>query len=190
MTFKYPRIFWLEDNPDFMHWLCNTAYTPHADMDNLFSRVTFAFDFEMGLDILSRGQFDLHILDGDFPDDSPPARRSYLQKYLQEQSMNPIRIGVKGEIVNSNFIRFSKECLVGRQPLLIYSLSERAAVGACARQLPFFHKTSDADGARKIKEYIESCTQEFPHELPFLLESWEVGTDQELARDYLFAQTP
>ncbi|MEK6825668.1 MAG: hypothetical protein AABY00_02695 [Nanoarchaeota archaeon] len=188
MTFKYSRIFWLEDNPDFMHWLCSTRHTPNADIDNLLSRVTFAFDFEMGRDILSREQFDLYILDGDFPDNSPLYRRDYLQRYLREQCMESMQEGIKGHIVWSNFIKFSKECLVGRQPLVIYSLSERAAVGAYVRQLPFFYKTSDTDGAEKIKEYVKSCEQEFPQGLPNSLDKWELGVDKDLARDYLFAQ--
>jgi len=75
---QYERIFWLEDNPVFIETFQRIADESQIpfDLAQLLSRTTFAYDFEMGREILQREKpFDLYVLDNGFPGSSTRERR-------------------------------------------------------------------------------------------------------------------
>ncbi len=68
----YQHIFWLDDSPNFFDRMEAVAQQ-HAlsfDLFSLLRRTTVVFDLEMAVEVVSREQFDLYILDADFPNRS------------------------------------------------------------------------------------------------------------------------
>ena len=81
---KYNNIFWLDDRPDFLEFLFRRT---DLDREDLFSRVTWAYDFEDGAKKVNT-TFDLYVLDGDFPDTATDEERKTIEDCLNKIRKN------------------------------------------------------------------------------------------------------
>lgn len=153
----YQRIFWLDDRPDFfdsLEYLTKEAGLS-LDLSALVRRTTFAFDFEMGREILERKQFDLHILDGDFPNQAPDGRRAALAAYLAKVRDGPVNYWEeypnyknREEDIPNNFVPFYRTCLSrlsADKKVLVFSSSNEAPVLAYLFDIPIYAKNQDGE---------------------------------------------
>jgi len=188
----FEKIFWLEDNPDFLQCFSELAlsYGLKLNTQDLLSRTEFAFSFNHGKDIIEKGtQFDLHILDADFPNDVLPRRAREIQRFLEETKKGS---GGRLEFVSDrqiydNFIRFHREFLKEKRTI-VYSMSYGAIGPAFKLGLPFYNKSSFelGEGEKIIKEYLLSSKGQFAEGLDKeAVAKWEVGGTPELIQRYL-----
>ena len=104
---RYEKIFWLEDNPYFLPYLSRRVKDANLQLSYLLSRVTFAYDFLGGERIVRTNDFDLYIINGDFPDNMRQARKAELDYDIEALAGNEsltIRFGNKPNIIWNKFL--------------------------------------------------------------------------------------
>jgi hypothetical protein len=125
------KIFWLDDHPDILA----TSYIKEfsngkVSADQLLEKTVFAYDFEMGREILASGeyQFDLHIMDGDFPRVMEQVQVQRVDKFLQKLRTGGKRPcledGFKGQYYNA-FVEFCLDHLLNKE-FVVHSMSRDA----------------------------------------------------------------
>lgn len=183
---KYPRIFWLEDNPSFLQYL-------ETDMSSLLSRVTWAHSFEQGGKVISQQDFDLYILDGDFPDRIPEDRERYIRDFIcamneKRRSSFSFNDGQKygGKLWN-NFIRFYGALLDETKSVVVCSMSFDAAMRAFEKGLPYYSKSISDDKNETTCRIRKSLGISLDRALAPRLETWENGDLRDLTVRYLEA---
>ncbi|MEK6863581.1 MAG: hypothetical protein AABW53_02690 [Nanoarchaeota archaeon] len=192
----------MEDSPDNLGEILRICAEHQVDKDSLFSRITFAPDYEAGADIIDGINFDLHILDGDFPNATGEQWKGTYRDYLRQVSADTRFFQFKpdrheneppGSDAN-NFSRFFVELLQMRpEKTIVYSLSTMAPAVAFHLGLPFYSKALCKDTIKDnvarnfndeyiLKKYILPLTT--PKSIDFL-EQWEYGSRFELVERYL-----
>ncbi|GEM_PF-1952929 len=141
---KYNKIFWLEDMPDFLERYFHKAKHLKLKRADLFSRTTFAHDFEEGSKKIN-GQYDLYILDADFPTVCEPEHRQKTEKCLkmiQENKWEYRRIlHCTDDTEVNNFAKFYRQFLTeNKNKVVVLSMSSLAPIIAFALNLPFYCK--------------------------------------------------
>lgn len=196
---KYQKIFWLEDTPHILGEVLRICSGHNLDKDSLFSRITFAPDYQAGAEIVHKQDFDLYILDADFPDATREGWKEQFWQLMQQVSADTGYMYFKdrfgeGYIGHStnNFAPFFDEFLSGRkEKTIVYSTSTIAPAVAFHYGLPFYSKAMEKDG---IKENITKnvLNKRILHYLPHLppknldfLEQWEYGSRFDLVKNYL-----
>jgi len=191
---KFNKIFWLEDNPEFI------KYYPYKniggrslDISQLLQRTCFAFDFETGREIVSNDKFDLYILDGDFPNKMGDKEKEDISDFLRLFRVGSAKEACglnfgKGKIVYDNFVRFYKDCLVklstpGR--VIVNSMSLGAMIAAFRLGLPFYYKHADS-GDDAFLDFLRGASGRTIDKIDEkALANWERGSVRELLERYL-----
>ena len=135
---KYNKIFWLDDRPDFLELFFRET---SLKREELFARVTWAYDFEDGAKKV-QGDYDLYILDGDFPDSTSLAEKKMIDDCLEKIRTNEWSdrlLGLENPVAN-NFARFYTEFLTGKNNVVVLSMSTFAPLVAFPLGLPFYCK--------------------------------------------------
>lgn len=176
----YQQIFWLDDSPNFFDRMEDVAREERLplDLSALLRRTTFAFDLEMAVDVVLREQFDLYILDGDFPNRASDKRRASLDAYLAKVRAGPVdywkeypRDGDhEGNINGNGFIFYEQQHahFPSNAKILMHSMSLAAPVLAYIFDLPIYAKNDEPEEiARQLqRDYSE---WRFDH----ILNAWE-----------------
>lgn len=197
---KYQQIFWLEDSPDILGDVLRICTEHGIDKDSLFSRITFAPDYQAGADIVQDKDFDLYILDGDFPEATSEGWKKNYWNFMQQISINTQHLHFKdkygdGYIGRStnNFAPFFQQYLQDQNKTIVYSVSTIAPTVAFHYGLPFYSKALDRD---MIKGLVEERMNDEGFLSRFIpahitlknrdyLERWECGSRFELVERYL-----
>ncbi|MBI5001784.1 hypothetical protein HZC31_00195 [Candidatus Woesearchaeota archaeon] len=157
----YQRIFWLDDSPNFFDRMENVALEAALplDLSGLLRRTTFTFDLEMAVDVVSREQFDLYILDADFPNRMPDERRASLDAYLVKVCAGvvdhwkeyPSDGDHQGNVNNNGFIFYEQQRshFAPEAKVLVHSMSDAAPVLAYLLDLPMYSKNTNLEGVRQ-----------------------------------------
>ncbi len=172
----YQRIFWLDDSPNFFDRMEAVArqHSLPLDISALLRRATFAFDLEMAVEIVQREQFDLYILDADFPNRMPDERRSSLDAYLAKVRAGAVdhwkeypNAGDHGgtgdkkiykNVYSNGFIFYEQQRsrIPFEAKVLMHSMSLAAPVLAYIFDLPIYKKGEHAgNGERGIPDTIQ-----------------------------------
>lgn len=164
----YNRIFWLDDSPNFFDRMISTAQDAQLvfDLSAVARKTTFAFDFEMGREIVEREQFDLYILDADFPHRMADARRAALDEYLNKVRTGPINhwkeYNWKGDHqrnVNNNGLIFYEQLhqhIPSDKKVVVHSMSLNVPILAYLFDLPMYQKHS-----QPVDDIKQNITQHF-----------------------------
>lgn len=196
----YSRIFWLDDEFDFMGQILAKGAPFSLVRDDLLSRTTFAFDYETGERIVKTEPFDLYILDADFP-----LRGSQKHNDLVAEFIRTAPIGITpadawdivpedtehtGPSVN-HFARFYNEQLrqLGKK-VIVFSRSSMAPMTAYHMELPFYSKTLDARMIKELvqdhpAEYLDWLPEHYPKRAIENVNAWEAGSMEDLIRRFL-----
>ena len=85
MTYK--KILWVEDNPEIIEsvQLASKHFRSQDNLVALLDRITWAFDRESAMQSASENEYNLIILDADFPDKLEEQRRQYIKDWLRER---------------------------------------------------------------------------------------------------------
>ncbi len=174
----YDRIFWLDDNPSFLSFLPQVSR--ELDLQGLLGRTTFAYDFQMGEEIVGKSEFDLYILDGDFPSRLHDGRRHYISQFLQalRQGLNVRFFGEESRESNT-FVRFFKQLLAGRRAV-VFSLSDDAILPAHNLGLPYFAK-----GLEDKSDIVKTLEYSLRFRDGTRREGWECGGIEDFVKSYL-----
>ena len=201
---SYQNIFWLEDTPDILGEILRICSGQGIDKDSLFSKTTFASDYEVGAQIAPNEEFDLYILDADFPQSTSEEWKKNYRDFLQQVSLETRYldfkkkygegyIGKRGKSTN-NFSLFFSEFLPEKSgKIVIYSVSTIAPTIAFHHGLPFYSKALNKDTIKEIvgsemnnqrffKRYFPS---DFSPKKADFLDQWECGSRFELVERYL-----
>lgn len=198
---KYERIFWLEDTPDILGDILCICARHQVDKDSLFPRITFAPDYETGAEIVHGENFDLYILDADFPEATSQEWKEYYWNFMSQVSKDTKHFHFKDKYGEGNFGRSANNfsCFFAeflqRKPgkTIVYSISTMAPLVAFHLGLPFYSKALDKD---MIKDNVtRNLNDEYilekyvlplvvPKNIDFL-EQWECGSRYELVERYL-----
>ncbi|MEK6809312.1 MAG: hypothetical protein AABY40_01430 [Nanoarchaeota archaeon] len=204
---KYQKIFWLEDTPDILGDVLRICAEHGVDKDSLFSRITFAPDYESGAEIVKAQEFDLYLLDADFPETTDEGWKKRYWEFMQNISLktehgdflqyfedkNESRYG-PGYIgpSNNNFSRFFDQFLRDQNKTAVYSISSIAPTVAFHYGLPFYSKALDKEDIEKVVARNigdERFLSRFipAHIVPKIqdLEQWEYGSRFEFVERYL-----
>ena len=202
------HIFWLDDEFDFLGDILRIGSKYGLTKQSLLEKVTFAFDYEMGADIISKKQFDVYILDADFFNRTTQQYKNNAREFLQNvtadmcvvdcfhaypEGFDHCMVRMAPVYEDCNFVRFYNEHL---KPLnvktVIFSVSLYAPIVAYHLGLPFYAK-----GLTKevLQEHVEdNMFDDIP--LRYLKDSnirkpssflqyWESGSREELIQRYL-----
>ncbi len=201
---QYQRIFWLDDNPNFLVEILKQCSEKGYDRDSLLSRITMSYDYETGERIIQGDLFDLYILDGDFPNLLSVERKAYVDDFIAKVTHQTKSHDFKfldglsdGSVVACNFVNFYLNILRNREAkTIILSLSSRASLYAFNLSLPFYGKY--LRGREEIKKEVmsreywqhEDIKRRFSsdinvHDLLREVETWECGNMDELVERYL-----
>lgn len=212
----YQRIFWLDDSPNFfdrMESVAQQAALP-LDLSTVLRRTTFAFDLEMAIESVQREQFDLYILDCDFPNRASDERRAALDAYIAKVRSEIVdhwreypRDGDhKDNVDNNGFIFFERHynLIPLDAKVLVHSMSGAAPVLAYLFDLPIYGKNNDPAEVRRVlltsfdrREYPPWAHQRFIGKVGDLgkwyearcpaptLDCYEYGGRRELIERYL-----
>ncbi len=188
----FEKIFWLDDTPFFLEKLSEIAREGGRSLplEDLLARCTFALDFETGVRIVSDQEFDLYILDGDFPDKLPPSQQERVTEFLGAlRKGQPFRVDYEAENCGvgskgNNFVRFYKRHVRKDKPVVVFSASDQgsdaASIFACWDKLPFYTKR-DTD-----LSVLFFAVNLFGRSYSGLTtEGWEFGGKKELVERYL-----
>lgn len=174
----YEKLFWLDDSPTFLPSL-------GIDLVALLNRTTFAFDFNQAKNIVSRvTDFDLHILDGDFPNEIETDLRVALNDWLESirRGNEPdVFTRYSGNIEYDNFIPFYEQLLQDRK-VIVHSASLVAAEYACKVHLPFYSKRSGYN-EKDVEHMVDSAWRTTGWKLD--PEGWEFGSTKDMVERYL-----
>ncbi len=206
---KYENILWIEDSPDILGEVLRICSQQGVSKDSLFTRTVFAPDYHSGAELVRAQEFDLYVLDGDFPDKTSETWKSkywdfmelvstqtkFLEfvRYFKERNDDRWGEGYIGHSTN-NFSRFFSEFLSEKSgKTVVYSVSTIAPTVAFHHGLPFYSKALD-------KELIEKVIAENIDYEPFLslyipshitpksidfLNQWEYGSRFDFVERYL-----
>lgn len=183
---KYNNIFWLDDNPWFLSYKLSH---PNLDLKKLLQRVTFAYDFEDGERITKASEFDLYILDGDFPNRLLDSRKEQLKEQISALTRGEkveIKSYYQNDQVYGNFMNFYRKQLTEKNDkTIVYSIADTAAAEAFSLDLPFYHKS-----IRTSEQIIHQVNiSEHPFKIDKdKLKVWEHGITNELIERYLINQ--
>jgi len=198
----YDRIFWLDDNPNFLEWIqiLGTELDPSFSIAELLRRITWAYDFETGARIVKERKFDLYILDGDFPRVLFPGRKGHIDCY--------IKAAKNGNFPDFRFhdgnhdpehkpwemySLFYEQCLTPEQRVILFSLSDAAPIlpigrSAFSRGLPFYTKR-EKRGETHVRRVIENASGRMIDKVsPEQLASYECGGKADLIERYLLSR--
>ena len=185
------KIFWLEDNPDFFSWFRWLAQDigVEFDLSELLSRITFAYDFQSGKEIVAANQFDLYVLDGDFPHRLSDQRKATIDACVENirttgAAVLPSDSVAQDAVVYNNFVRFYKECLSGRQGVVVFSMSYDAIRPSCDLRLPFYFKRGD--DPEGVVSWLKRSGHLYADEPE--IDGGEYGSKKELLERYLLEQ--
>ena len=190
----------MEDTPDIFGDVLRICAGHGVDRASLFSRTTFAPDYESGAEIVKAEKFDLYILDADFPEATSKEWKKYYWDFMQQISLATKHLQFKdkygdGYIGRStnNFRYFFDEFLRNRDKAIVYSVSTIAPTVAFHYGLPFYSKALDKDmitGLVEERMNDEGFLRRFlpsgftPQKADFL-DRWEHGSRFELVERYL-----
>ena len=196
------RIFWLDDNFAFLGRFLHISKSYGLTKESLFAKVTFAYDQEMGESIIKNKDFDLYILDGDFPRITSEKYREKLNVFLNGitsenkhyavcDELNKLSNETKGPFVN-RFAEFYLNNLRDKTgKVIVHSLSSFAPHIAFHLGLPFYGKVIDADDIKIIvNKLIDDPSIDYfigsvyKKNVSFL-EGWEIGSCEDLIKRYL-----
>lgn len=156
---EFERIFWLDDFPSFLYGLGRHG----VNIRELARRTSFAFDFEHGEEILKSGDFDLYVLDGDFPNRLSFERREFLREIVRKiergekvslEEMMELQTGGRysSQEGDFNFMRFFQKHLEGRdKEVVIYSMNDFAPVMGFNLGLPVYSKRGMFENEKLIQ---------------------------------------
>lgn len=157
-------------------------------VDDLFSRVTFAYDLDEGRRIVSGADFDLYVLDADFPDALLMDRRAYIEAFMRDTKSDVARweefvteYEHQGHVVYDNFVPFYQRCLDGRHgKIIVYSSSMVAIHTARRLDLPFYSKGTPPDNVRWWLAHSARMSGS-----GLTADGWEHGGKDELIERYI-----
>ncbi len=181
---KYKNIFWLDDNPYFFPFIENVQNKkePGLDITDIFSRTTFAQDFKTGTEIVRSHDFDLYILNADFPEEMPSSSREEWKKYFLEVQAKTRKLDrtpkFSGHKVG-NFVPFYKQNLEGKNNVVVFSSSMSAIVPATELKLPYYYKLLDMN-RRDISEFAVNFGSD-----DLEIRNWEHGCLEDFIQKYL-----
>lgn len=206
---KFERILWVEDNPGLSYFpICYNDARGPAFAKSFLDRTTVAFDLEMAKLEVSRSEFDLYILDADFPRRMKEERKRYVTGELESLRREPKvnrdfqfkpsweadAMGEEGLYPGGgNEFRFLwRGCLQGKSDVVVFSISRDASYSACMRGLPFFYKMDKDFNPNEMTRNIEVKRRQFaPEDFPTgeRIEEWvrRCGSAQKLTEEYLLA---
>ncbi|PIN79715.1 hypothetical protein COV16_02820 [Candidatus Woesearchaeota archaeon CG10_big_fil_rev_8_21_14_0_10_34_8] len=159
----YRRIFWLDDSPNFFDRMEVVAKREllSFDLTALANRTRFAFDLEMAIQIVKQDQFDLYILDGDFPDRMPDERRAALEAYIAKVRTGlvdhfndyPRKEDHEDNVYNNGFIFYGGVQFPEDAKVVVHSMSLAAPVLAYIFGLPIYTKNDrPEEAAEQLKK--------------------------------------
>ena len=160
-SMSYQRIFWLDDSPNFFDRMEAVARSVEISLDlsAVIGRTTFAFDLEMAIEIVTKEQFNVYILDADFPNRAPDERRGALEAYMQKVRGGPVnhwneypRDGDhKGNVNNNGFLFYEQQRshFAANGKVVVHSMSEAAPILAYLFDLPLYTKGNDMEEVRR-----------------------------------------
>ncbi len=181
------KLFWLDDEPWFLSGLAFAAPPGKAlDLEDFLQRTTFALDFEEGERMVTGQEFDLYILDGDFPGRLADHRRSWMEQYLDVSRRGeclrlPYELARRDDtVIGCNFKSFYERCLRERgRRVIVFSVSDNALRQSAELGLPFYSKVLKTP-ADVLRSLASDPRRNF--DMP---DAWEHGTGIELVERYL-----
>ncbi len=190
---RFERIFWLDDNPSFLGGIERLACHEGLQRGTLFDRITFAYDYQSGADIVRERAFDLYILDADFPQRMRPDRMKYVDGFVRnaiagrskwhdfEHHSGWNENAGDERAVEDNFVLFYEQNLQAKAGKTIVFSSSYVAVDAARRlRLPFYAKLGSAE---EIASWLARSGQGAL--LASSSATWECGGMDELVERYL-----
>ena len=138
------KIFWLEDFP-YIDSVMNVEELSGGKLKRLelLNNVAFAPDFKNGEKILKSSDFDLYILDGDFPDEMSPdiflKYNKFVEMLKKKEDIKYPWWGHKN-LHHSAFIPFYLTHL-SEKNVVVHSMSENAKKLSFLLGLPFYQKS-------------------------------------------------
>ncbi|MBS3148907.1 hypothetical protein J4219_08575 [Candidatus Woesearchaeota archaeon] len=197
---SYARIFWLDDEFDFIGQLLAKGIPLGLDKDNLLARTRFAFDYEMGERIVKTEPFNLYILDGDFPLRGSPEYNEQVERFVRSAPIGldpceaweivPEDKGFTGPSVN-HFAKFYDQNLrTLNQKIVVFSRSSMAPMTAFHMNIPFYSKALDTPLIKELvqdhpKEYLDWLPENYPKRAIKDIDSWETGSMEDLITRFL-----
>lgn len=159
IAMRYNKIFWLEDMPDFLEQYLRDSVCADLKRDDLLARITWAHDFEEGARIIYSSNFDLYLLDADFPDACEPKHRKNAEACLELIQSNKWGEGkikrYQDDSVTNNFVKFYQQFLAqSKNKVVVHSMSTLAPIFAFALGLPFYCKGGLNEGECKNDEAL------------------------------------
>jgi len=145
MMVQYNKIFWLEDMPDFLEYYFSNGAHTGLNRNDLLARIAWAHDFEEGASIVQNSDFNLYVLDADFPDVCTPQHRKNVEDCLRMIKNNNFEYGNiirdNNDVVTNNFVKFYQQFLLqSKNRVIVHSMSTLAPIFAFALNLPFYCK--------------------------------------------------
>ncbi len=154
---KSPRIFWLDDHPDIeaVEYIENLS-NGQISRARLLEHTIFAYDYKSGERLVSKEDYDLYMMDGDFPMEMNSAKLEAVQKFMEELKQgvrNPrLRTDMDGTRPNA-FIEFTLDYLLGKN-FAVYSSSLDAEKSSFLLGWPFYKKGR----AKEVPSFIDEQT--------------------------------
>jgi hypothetical protein len=193
----HQKIFWLDDNPNFLERVLRVARQHGTTQESLFPRITFAFDRTMADEILATQSFDLYILDGDFPDRLPDHHRQALDAIVQKSTPfsesryydHMEQAGVadvysEATVVWCNFVRVYYQHLAAQAPVVVLSSAGTPArLRAFHAGLPFYGKNG-----LDVKRFQEEVRRATEHEETADASEFNNPENQRLSWQFLMAK--
>src|SRR3989344_1614594 len=180
---RYERIFWLDDCPDVLGNLLSIGKKFGLERESLLPRITWAYDSEMGANIVKQHDFDLYILDGDFPDTTSNEQKKSIDDFLTKVNHSLLWVdsplpSCGYDTIDSNFARFSTTHLQNKTPVVIFSMSTIAPVSAFHLSLPFYGKAIPKWGVLDSAQRRLTCEDTISPYIPKNLRKTQPGLAQ------------
>lgn len=161
------EMLWVEDDIPRLHMYLtefSSRDNPIQDILKKYS-ITFAYDLEMAITLLNQRQFELHVLDGDFPSFMPNYEKEKLDGYIKKHFMNadiPIDrrawwVGNREEVLlfRKLYRDYMKDKVSG--PTVLFSANYDAPEHGHFYEIPTFTKSEENSNSvrEKVRDSIE-----------------------------------
>lgn len=194
---KYNNIFWLEDHPDD---LIGIDQTENVSLTEVLHSTTMAHDYVTGREIVSEEDFDLYVLDGDFPYQiaeqhmEKVAECMELMKNGKFKDVEKIKEITQG--ANNMFAEFylnNKDDING--DVVVFSRSQLVPHLASRMGLPCYSKQSFSEDVirrrvmtaegRSMFEIRIALPESISARIPSDIDRWECGNVRDFVARYL-----
>lgn len=174
---KYPKVLWVSDIPRYLGLLRQEELMGNF-LPTWLTRVTFALSYEDATKALGEQEFDLHILNGNFPMTTLSENEVEIKLYLDSQGQYDLpRLPRSQDLVRGNFINLYRNQIQGRNgETIVFTGDIFNLMKGRLEALPFFLKTATNRDSALDRVYDECGESEFYGHVEF------TETDQDAIR--------